>query len=222
MKKALAHQSSSRGLRLLLVSTGDALKRHLLKVFLLDAFFLVFLFSFLAWVRMQLEQYIFLFQQLAPQLALLRDSGTPENLEAVVGIVDPIIQKATVLLMVVLPVGAFLLYVLFQGAGWNLLKRRHSLDGKALLLFGLVSLPAYVLFLLLARTFLARVNLSLEGYALNLSQVFSPLIVAGLGLLVVGSYFTLAVYGAQGVGAGMRLSLRRAGALLPLFLLLYR
>jgi len=115
-----------------------------LKSFLLDLGFVIVITVFALFIKTKLQGYLDLLKQYGPSLALIDPSVNALEAQQVLQEVSGLANKA-VFFIILIPVILFLLYVIFHGFNFYLLKKKDNY----LLKFGLISLPGYVFLILM-------------------------------------------------------------------------
>ncbi len=200
------------------------LKKKLLKVYIADVIFFSLLLWFLAYARNRIFSYLLVIQQFAPSLAdissgiSMDDPSSVAQLDALLQVLNPIISEAKFFIFIVIPVMLFLLWVLLQGFGWNVLRNdslKRALDIRLYPSFALVSLPFFAVLVILLNNLL---NFSDVSFNLNKSVTL-------IVLLFVVFYFTMVsclVFGRPRFFSNLvRLSIKRAYVFFPVFLLVF-
>ncbi len=198
------------------------LKKKIPVVYIADLVFFSLLLWILVYARNKIFSYLVVLQQFSPQLAdisasiSIEDAASVAELEALLNVMQPIINEAKFFIFFLVPVLLFFLWVLFQGFTWNFLKGgsfRKAFDIKFYPKFAILSLPLFGIIYYLVTDFFNLVeNFNLTKYIILLVLLFFVF------------YFTLASYlvlGEAGFWKGfVRLSIFKSKKFFPSYLLM--
>ena len=197
------------------------LKKKVLFVLLADFLFFSTLLWFLVYARNRIFSYLVVIQQFAPKITgissalAMEDASSVGQLDALLKVVEPIVNEANFFIYFVVPVMIFLLWVLLQGFSWGLLKNdsvKKALHFNFYPKFALFSIPLFVVVFFLFRGFL---NLAEQ---VNLTKSVILFIV-----LFIVFYFTIISYlvidRAKFLSSLVNLSIKRSKIFFPAFLL---
>lgn len=198
-------------------------KGKIAKVFIIDIVFFSLLLWFLAYARNRIYSYIIVIQQFAPKISDISSTLNSNNplsvpqLDALLKVLDPIISEAKFFVFIVIPVMVFLLWVFFQGLGWNFLKQdsfKKAIDIRLYPSFAIASIPLFAVLVFAFNDFLNMVD------SFNISK--SVIIFV---LLFVVLYFTIISYLVLGKTKFflrlVHLSIKRIWIFFPAFLLMF-
>ncbi|MEM4266954.1 MAG: hypothetical protein QW404_02775, partial [Candidatus Nanoarchaeia archaeon] len=168
------------------------LKKKIPILYLADLVFFSLLLWLLVYARNKIFSYLVVLQQFSPQLAdisasiSMEDAASVAELEALLNVIQPIVNEAKFFIFFMVPVLLFFLWVLFQGFGWSFLKSsslKKSFDIRFYPKFALLSLPFFGIIYYLTTDFFNLVeNFNLTKYVVILVLLFFVF------------YFTLASY----------------------------
>lgn len=112
--------------------------KNILKSFALDLGFIIVMTVLLLFIKNKLQNYLDILKQYGPSLALIDPNTNVLEAQQVLQEVSELANKA-ILFIIIIPIIVFLLYVIFHGYNFYLLKKKKNY----LLKFGLISLPGY-------------------------------------------------------------------------------
>ena len=198
------------------------LKKKALKVYVVDVVFFSLLLWFLVYARNRIFSYLVVLQQFAPKLTGIGSDLASDNplsiaqVDALINVLDPIVREAKFFIFFVIPIMVFLLWVFFQGLGWNLMRHdsfKRVLDIRLYPSFAVASIPFFAVIVFLLNDFL------------NISESFDPTrYVITWILLFVIFYFTVISYQVVNQPRFFRrlvyISIRKAWIFFPVFLLM--
>ena len=163
-----------------------------LTIFVLDLLMLFSTIGLLYFIRIKFKEYMNQIFAITPSLVSLKDQLQTEALSNIdvtqasnlLNSVDLIIKKAFFLNLIVLPIGLFIFYIIFEGTVWKLLTK---ISFKRFILY---SIPSVILLYLTV-----IVGLKHAGYILlNEGSNMLALTLLSVIILVIVYYFTLVLY----------------------------
>ncbi len=131
-------------------------KKHFWKFFLIDFLFLLVTLAFYVYSRIQIQIFVGALNQYYAQIAELQvlvEQGVPDamtELTAFIEAVTPLLDRISLFMFFVVPAVIFVLWCFFQSMHYNIIETGKWLNWRKMLVFGGVTLPIYVVVLLIA------------------------------------------------------------------------
>ena len=134
----------------------EILKQRIIILLPLDIIFFTLVFFLLVYAREKLKSYILAIQAYTPQImavqqALAESTSKISELESVLNVISPLVQKALIFQYVIIPLALFLLWCIFQSLIWKEITEKIPLQRKYtnyFLKFILLSIPIFLITLL--------------------------------------------------------------------------
>ncbi|MFH1637168.1 MAG: hypothetical protein ABIB71_01960 [Candidatus Woesearchaeota archaeon] len=169
-------------------------RKNFWKFFLIDLIFLLAGGIFYLYSRIKIEVYMLALTQYYEQMSTLQaalEQGS-ENAMAQLALfvegVTPLLDKISLFMFFVVPAVLFVLWCFFQSMHYNLIFNKKIFNWRKLLVFGAVTLPFFVVLMLLADKFIdGAVQLLVGGISL-----WTMIAYAVIGLLLI--YLLQVVY----------------------------
>ena len=168
-----------------------SLKQKFFYFLLYDLLFFLSFFIFFIFVRLKLYSYQLRLEEFGSQLGTFTaDNLDPFVLQQVLDQVNAIANRALLFIYIAVPLGIFLIWVIFQGSSWQLLSGKKRFDFKYLIRFAVATLPFFIaLGFIIIRLFNLLSELLVDYSILFRIDVWIYIIIA-----VLIFYLTLIIY----------------------------